>query len=61
MDVPYSETAIRKALTSIWNRGRPRRFTGRNVYGDAGAGQRIATILGRVALDPSLRRKLITY
>jgi hypothetical protein len=37
------------------------RFTGRNVYGGDGAGERIATILGRVALDDSLRRKLITY
>ena len=60
-DVPCGEAAIRKALTKLWNRGKSLRFTGRNVYGGDGAGERIATILGRVALDNSLRRKLITY
>ncbi len=60
-DVPYSEAAIRKALAKLWNRGRPKRFTGRNVYGGAGAASRIAAILGRVPLDDRLRRKLITY
>ncbi|MGB7158702.1 MAG: UDP-N-acetylglucosamine 2-epimerase [Tepidisphaeraceae bacterium] len=60
-DVPWTETAIRRALVKVWNRGRPVRFTGRNVYGDAGAGERIAAILGRVPLDGALRRKLIAY
>jgi UDP-hydrolysing UDP-N-acetyl-D-glucosamine 2-epimerase len=60
-DVPYSEAAIRKALAKVWNRGKPLRFTGRNVYGSGGAGQRIADILGRVKLNDALRRKLITY
>jgi UDP-hydrolysing UDP-N-acetyl-D-glucosamine 2-epimerase len=60
-DVSYSEAAIRKTLAKVWNRGKPLRFTGRNVYGSAGAGQRIADILGRVKLNDALRRKLITY
>jgi hypothetical protein len=60
-DVPYSESRIRAALAQLWNSGKPRRFTGRNVYGSGGAGERIAAILGRVPLDSSLRRKLITY
>lgn len=60
-DVPYSEAAIRKALMKLWHRGRPMRFTGRNVYGGGGAGERIASILGRIALNDALRRKLITY
>jgi hypothetical protein len=60
-DVAYSEAAIRKALAKVWNRGKPLRFTGRNVYGSGGAGHRIADILGRVNLDDALRRKLITY
>lgn len=60
-DVPYREAAIRKALAKLWNRGKPGRFTGRNVYGGGGAGQRIASILGRTPLDDRLRRKLITY
>ncbi len=60
-DVPYSEAAVRKALAKLWNRGHPKRFTGRNVYGGAGAASRIAAILGRVPLDDRLRRKLITY
>jgi UDP-hydrolysing UDP-N-acetyl-D-glucosamine 2-epimerase len=60
-DLPYSEAAIRKVLLKLWNRGKSRRFTGRNVYGSGGAGTRIAAILGRAALDASLRKKLITY
>jgi len=60
-DVTYNEVVIRKALAKAWNRGEPRRFTGRNVYGSGGAGQRIAEILGRDKLDDALRRKLITY
>jgi len=61
IDVPYSEAAIRKALARFWNRGKPRRFTGRNVYGGPGAGERIAAILGRTPLDDDFRRKLISY
>ena len=61
MDAPYNEAAIRKALSAIWNRGKPTRFTGRNVYGGGGAGEKIAAILGRISLDQSVRRKLITY
>lgn len=60
-DVPYSETAIRKVLKKLWNGGRPLRITGRNVYGGGRAGQRIASTLGRVALNDQLRRKLISY
>jgi UDP-hydrolysing UDP-N-acetyl-D-glucosamine 2-epimerase len=60
-DVPYREAAIRKALAKRWLDGKSPRFTGRNVYGVGGAGQRIADILGRAALDDALRRKLITY
>jgi UDP-hydrolysing UDP-N-acetyl-D-glucosamine 2-epimerase len=60
-DVPCQETAIRKVLAKLWNRGSAKRFTGRNVYGSGGAGQHIADILGRAALDDALRRKLITY
>ena len=59
-DVPYGEAAVGKALKHLWNRGKSRRFTGRNVYG-GGAGERIASVLGRIALDGGLRRKLITY
>jgi len=60
-DVPYGEAAIRKALTKLWNREKFLRFTGRNAYGADGAGERIAEVLGRVALDDALCRKLITY
>jgi GDP/UDP-N,N'-diacetylbacillosamine 2-epimerase (hydrolysing) len=70
-DVPYKKAAVHKALARVWNRGKPQRFTGRNVYGGGppgggpvgrcGAGRAIADILGRVPLDGALRRKLITY
>jgi UDP-N-acetylglucosamine 2-epimerase len=61
-NVPYGEEAIRRAVARVWNNGRPRRFTGRNVYGGEGAGRRIASILAELALDEArLRRKLIAY
>ena len=61
-NVPYSETAVRRALKRIWNNGRPKRFRGRNVYGGGGAGRKIADVLARLDLpDPRLRRKLIAY
>jgi len=60
-NVPYSEAAIRRAIARVWNRGRPRRFRGRNVYGGPGTGLRIASILANLNLDARLRRKLITY
>ena len=60
-DVPYGEAPIVRALKKLWNRGKPARFTGRNVYGGGGAGERIASILGRTELSETLRRKLITY
>jgi len=60
-DVPYGEAAIRKPLIKLWNRGKPARFTGRNVYGRGGAGARIAAILGRTELHDAPRGKLITY
>src|SRR5262249_42468315 len=52
-NVPYEKAAISRALRRIWNNGRPRRFTGRNVYGGSGpstslrtgAGEKIANVL----------------
>lgn len=58
---PAAKKAIRAALSDVWNEGRPRRFRGANVYGGGGAGRRMADILGAVALDDRLRRKLIAY
>jgi UDP-hydrolysing UDP-N-acetyl-D-glucosamine 2-epimerase len=60
-DVPCREADIRRAMARIWNGGKPRRFTGENVYGREGAGRRIAGVLARVRLDNSLLRKLISY
>jgi hypothetical protein len=60
-NVPFQRSAIRKALQSIWNDGRPRRCPGLNIYGGNGAGRRIAAVLARVPLTDRLRRKLITY
>lgn len=62
IDVPWSIPAITKAIKSVWNNGRPKRYTGKNVYGGGTAGRRIAAILADVDLDdPKLRRKLIRY
>jgi UDP-hydrolysing UDP-N-acetyl-D-glucosamine 2-epimerase len=60
-NVPFRPAAIRKALESVWNDGRPRRCKAANVYGGDGAGRRIAAALARVPLNDRLRRKLITY
>jgi GDP/UDP-N,N'-diacetylbacillosamine 2-epimerase (hydrolysing) len=60
-NVPFDAKQIDHALKRIWNRGKPRRFAKKNVYGGDGAGQRIAEILARVSIDAKLRRKLIAY
>jgi UDP-N-acetylglucosamine 2-epimerase (non-hydrolysing)/GDP/UDP-N,N'-diacetylbacillosamine 2-epimerase (hydrolysing) len=60
-NVPYRKDAIVAALKKIWNNGRPKRFTGENVYGGEGTGRKIANVLSSIALTDSLRRKLITY
>jgi GDP/UDP-N,N'-diacetylbacillosamine 2-epimerase (hydrolysing) len=62
IDVPWSIPAITKSIKSIWNNGKPKRFTRKNVYGGGDAGRRIAAILADVDLaDSRLRRKLIRY
>lgn len=51
---------IRAELVRIWNGGHPARSTSHNVYG-SGAAKKIIRVLQSVALDDSLRRKLIAY
>ncbi len=69
-NVPYSEAAIRTELKRIWNGGRPRRYSGRNVYAAPPSdnsrkglttGQRIAAVLAGPRLGAGTTRKLITY
>lgn len=60
-NVPYQADSIRRAIGRVWNRGRPKRFRGANIYGGTGAGQRIARILADLPLDAPLRQKLIAY
>ena len=59
--VPFNRTSVRRAVAEIWNGGRPRRFSGRNIYGAGNAGARIARALATVALTQRLRRKRISY
>lgn len=61
VDVPSRLTPIREALAAVWRDGNPARFRGRNVYGGDGAGERIASVLGRLSVDERLLRKLIAY
>lgn len=56
----FHRPTMERILGQIWNDGRPRRFASKNVYGRGGAGQRIAAVLGRVALQ-RYRTKLIAY
>jgi UDP-hydrolysing UDP-N-acetyl-D-glucosamine 2-epimerase len=60
-NVPYTAGALHRALHRIWNRGQPRRFPRRNLYGGRDTGLRIASILANLRVDDRLRRKLITY
>jgi UDP-hydrolysing UDP-N-acetyl-D-glucosamine 2-epimerase len=58
VNVPYSTSAIERAVRDAIGKPRPLR---RNVYGGQGTAQRIANILATVKLDDRLRRKLIAY
>ncbi|MGN6726682.1 MAG: UDP-N-acetylglucosamine 2-epimerase [Tepidisphaeraceae bacterium] len=61
IDVDWNPKALRTAIAKIWRKGRPRRFSGTNVYGSGRAARRIASILADVPLDDRLRNKLIRY
>ena len=60
-NVPFERAEIAAALSAVWNGGRPRRSSARNVYGGGGAGRRIADALGRIDVSDGLLRKLIAY
>jgi len=60
-NVPFVAGRIERELRRIWNGGKCLKFPRKNIYGGDGAGRRIAGVLGRVALDERLRRKLIAY
>ncbi len=57
----YEASKIMRAVADIWRDGKPRRFTGRNVYGQGGAGRIIADTLAKVVINDRLLRKLIAY
>jgi GDP/UDP-N,N'-diacetylbacillosamine 2-epimerase (hydrolysing) len=61
VNVACSSRAIRGALRSIWNRGHPRRFAVKNLYGGSGTGKRIAAALANLRVNDRLMRKLIAY
>ena len=58
VNVPYSASAIERAVHRAISRPRPLK---RNVYGGQGTAQRIAQILASTKLDARMRRKLIAY
>jgi GDP/UDP-N,N'-diacetylbacillosamine 2-epimerase (hydrolysing) len=62
-NVQHASTAgeLSERLRQAWNGGKPDRWHGRNVYGEGGAGERIAGYLAGVSLKNSSQRKLITY
>jgi GDP/UDP-N,N'-diacetylbacillosamine 2-epimerase (hydrolysing) len=72
-NVSFDRAAIRAALSAVWNGGRPRRSSARNVYEGTGAGptggigaghgvgRRIAEVLARLDVNDRLLRKLIAY
>ena len=58
VNVPYSASAIERAVHRAITRPRPLK---RNVYGGQGTALRIAQVLASVKLDTRMRRKLIAY
>ena len=61
IDADWDAAALTQAIAAAWNDGRPKRFTGRNVYGSGDAGRRIADLLATLPLDAQVRQKLIAY
>ena len=61
VNLPYSQRAIHRHLSGIWNKGRPKRTTSGNIYGGEGAGRKIASVLADLRIDDRLLRKLIRY
>jgi GDP/UDP-N,N'-diacetylbacillosamine 2-epimerase (hydrolysing) len=61
VNVPATQKAVVDTVKKTWNNGRPKRFTGQNIYGGDGAGDRIASELAQLLVDDRLLRKLITY
>jgi UDP-hydrolysing UDP-N-acetyl-D-glucosamine 2-epimerase len=59
--VPFNRTSVRRAVAEIWNDGRPRRCTGKNIYGTGNAGRRIAQALAALVVTGRVRRKRISY
>lgn len=61
VDVEWKPGALAAAVAKMWNKGRPKRFLGRNVYGGGHAGQRIANVIAGTTFDHHWRKKLICY
>lgn len=60
-DVPYGVRQITRAVKSAVRAGRSARPDKTHPYDGGRAGERIAGVLSRVAVDDRLRRKLIAY
>ncbi|HEX8325629.1 MAG TPA: UDP-N-acetylglucosamine 2-epimerase [Tepidisphaeraceae bacterium] len=61
IDVPWKPEALSAAIASVWNKGNPKAYRGRNAYGGGDAGMRMAGLLATAPLDERLRKKLICY
>jgi GDP/UDP-N,N'-diacetylbacillosamine 2-epimerase (hydrolysing) len=61
VNVPFAQPAIERELRRIYAGGRMVRYPRRNVYGGAGTGKRIASVLANLPIDTRLVRKLICY
>jgi UDP-hydrolysing UDP-N-acetyl-D-glucosamine 2-epimerase len=59
--LPYDTAQLMRALSRIWNNGRPQRSPAGNVYGGGHASQKIAQALATLPLSERLRQKLIAY
>lgn len=55
--VDYTSAQIARVIRQCMNH----RFPKRNLYGGRGTGRKIASVLGRLIINPRLQRKLIAY
>jgi GDP/UDP-N,N'-diacetylbacillosamine 2-epimerase (hydrolysing) len=57
----YGSRSVARAMKKLWDRKRFVRPSSANVYGDEGAGARIAAELARFTISERIRRKLIAF
>jgi UDP-N-acetylglucosamine 2-epimerase (non-hydrolysing)/GDP/UDP-N,N'-diacetylbacillosamine 2-epimerase (hydrolysing) len=61
VNAPYRASAIRRAISRLWNNGRPIRGRCATPYAAERTGQKIAQILSQTTINSRLLRKIISF